>query len=386
MVGSPTIRVALLREGSEIESRSMRLYADHLARALSAPELVAQSPDWARGRASRLDRYLTRYWRIPQRLVSDSDVYHIVDHANSHWIRRLAADRTVVTCHDLMLLKLLTGDVRSREGTPLLAAAAFRWSVSHLPQAAAVVCDSNATRDDARRLLGCAPERLHVVYPGLATAFRPLPDRSEMRAQLRRSFGVTAPVMLLHVGHRFFYKNVEGLLHALAWLVRKGRNSVQLVRVGEDLTADQQGLIRRLGLTSHVRLVGAVGLGDLVRLYNAADALVYPSLAEGFGWPIVEAMACGTPVVCSARGALAEVAGTAASLVDPEDPVDIAQGVTRVLDDEPFRRELVQRGLDRSRAFGWDEARTRLRALYVIVAEGSGHSLPPSPRVRGAEG
>jgi glycosyltransferase involved in cell wall biosynthesis len=181
------------------------------------------------------------------------------------------------------------------------------------------------------------------------------------------------------VGHRFFYKNIEGLLHALAGLVRKKRARIQWLKAGEALTEDQHALVRRLGLTGHVVSVGAVGLDDLVRLYNAADALVYPSFAEGFGWPLVEAMACGTPVVCSRRGALAEVTAGAARLVDPEDSVDIAEGIADVLEHEALRRGLVSRGLERSGVFRWDEALGRLRALYQDVAEQTPDSRVHSP-------
>lgn len=384
-------RVALLREGAAAESPSMRIYADHLASGLTSSDLTVECPDWVARATSPFGRYWTRYRGIPGEIHARfgarrprephssstagaggpaPEVYHILDHANAHWIRALPADRTVVTCHDLMLLKLLAGDVGSREGVPLVAAAAFRWSVGHLRHAAAVVCDSEATRADLRRLLGCGPERLHVIPPGLDPAFRPLADRAAVRAHARNAFGVTAPVMLLHVGHHFFYKNLEGLLQALARLPRLGIDA-QLVKVGERLTDDQRNLVRRLELGRRVREVGPVDLDQLVRLYNAADAVVYPSFAEGFGWPLVEAMACGTPLVCSDRGALSEITAGAACLIDPDEPSSIAEGIARVLADERYRRALITRGLARASDFKWDDTLTRLRALYGAVASRS---------------
>lgn len=257
-----------------------------------------------------------------------------------------------------------------------MAAAAFRWSVGHLRQAAAVVCDSEGTRADVRRLLGCDPERLHVISPGLDPAFRPLPDRAAVRAQARSAFGVTAPVMLLHVGHHFFYKNLEGLLQALARLPRLGIDA-QLVKVGERLTDDQRNLARRLDLGRRVCEAGPVDLDQLVRLYNAADAVVYPSFAEGFGWPLVEAMACGTPLVCSDRGALAEITAGAACLIDPDEPSSIAEGVARLLTDAPYRRDLVSRGLVRARGFAWERALRSLGALYTAVGASARDRLNP---------
>jgi glycosyltransferase involved in cell wall biosynthesis len=370
------VRVAVLRDNSRYSGWSMRLYAENLVRGLSArgfevrdvaapaPPAPAPLPRSLR----RVEAYLARYWRQPRRLRGlQADLYHVVDHANAHWLRVLPAQRSVVTCHDLILLKLAAGQIRWRGRRPAIATRAFRWSVAHLPLARAVLCVSESTRRDALELLGCAPERLHLIPQGLDPAFRPL-ARDEARARFGGRVGWGDwPATLLHVGPPSFYKNLEGLLEALALLPPPWRERVHLVKAGDDFTDAQRRLAERRGLAERIHYVGALALADLVLLYNSVDALVFPSLYEGFGWPPLEAMACGTPVVSSDRGGLREVVADASCLVDPEDPRDLARGVVQVLEDAALREVLRRRGSERARAFSWERAFERIQAVYAAV-------------------
>jgi glycosyltransferase involved in cell wall biosynthesis len=375
--------VALLRNNHEAVNWSMKLYADHVARGLTQAginlvDVVLPSPvpilqNSAFGR--KADHYWARYWSYPRAFRRlQADLYHIVDHANAHWIRRFPAERTMITCHDLILLKLAAGEISWPGKAPRLATAAFRWSVSHLSRAAAVLCVSETTRRDVARLLGCPPNKLHVVYQGVDSAFRRISDPAA-RLQARQQFGIDWPITLLHVGQHGFYKNVEGLIEAMARLPRHWRERVHLVKAGRGFNDTQAALIRRRGLEGRVHDFGLLQLADLVRLYNVADMLVFPSLYEGFGWPVLEAMACGTAVVCSDRGSLAEVAGDAAHFVDPGDPNAIMRGIVRVLEDDESRAELIRRGFARAGQFQWERAYQQIRSLYDTLQ--CGNVLPP---------
>jgi glycosyltransferase involved in cell wall biosynthesis len=162
-------------------------------------------------------------------------------------------------------------------------------------------------------------------------------------------------------------KNLDGLLRAFARLVAEHRVPHQLVLVGRPGWKDQalRALTAALYVADRVVFTGYVSDEQLVQLYNQADLFVYPSKYEGFGLPVLEAMACGVPVVTADRSALREVAGDAASLVDPDSDSALAAGMLRVLTDAMFRQDLVARGLARSREFSWDRM-TRKICRFII--------------------
>jgi glycosyltransferase involved in cell wall biosynthesis/SAM-dependent methyltransferase len=367
------LTLGLLRNCDERGSWSMKLYADHIAAGVAGQDFQVINVECPGGdRARRLQSKLSRLWQVqvahPRRLRDlQADLYHIVDHANAHWLASLKPERTIVTCHDLILMLLSRGKIPRRGRRPLLASALFARGVSFLRRAAAVICVSESTQRDLLEQLGCEASRLVVIPQGVDQRFRRL-DPHELE-QDRRRLGLTWPVLLVHVGNPMFYKNVEGLIEALALLPAPWKARVHLGKVGFDLTPEQRELVDRRGLSGRVHYLGRLDIEDLIRVYNLADAVVHPSFYEGFGWPPLEAMACGTPVVCSDRGALAEVVGDAARIVDPEDPKAIARAIVELLEDVGLRRELIVRGLARATTFSWDRAIRKTTAVYHAVLE-----------------
>ena len=165
-------------------------------------------------------------------------------------------------------------------------------------------------------------------------------------------------------------KNVAGLLAAYARL-RADHAAPPLVVAGDVTSARGQALLGTaadLGLADHVIFPGQVSEAVLPALYRSATLLVYPSLYEGFGLPILEAMASGLPVITSNRSSMPEVAGDAAILVDPENPEDLASALSSALTDDALRRDLAQRGLDRSRKFTWERTARETLAVYQRIA------------------
>ena len=175
------------------------------------------------------------------------------------------------------------------------------------------------------------------------------------------------------MGNNWFYKNLEGLLRAFARFHQSGvgRRAIFL-KVGKPLSAAHRALAASLGVEGCVREVGLLDHENLQAAYWAADALVFPSLWEGFGWPPLEAMASMTPVISSARGALAEVVGDAAEVINPDDPESIVAGIERVLSDTERQQELVGRGFERARLFTWERAGRELLDLYHEVLDEAG--------------
>lgn len=372
------MRIVLLRNVRETANLSMKLYADRLGRALDGWCIIEDVrpwcvPTWRARRAGiavkGLD-YCVRYGVYPARLLGRrSDVFHIVDHAYAHLMLCLPTRRTVVTCHDLTLLKVANGEFGTATTTPSVASRLFQFSVRFLRRAGAVIAVSHATAQDLIKYLDILPERIHVIHSGVDRVFRP-PADSHVRSVARVRFALDDRPVLLHVGTNWFYKNLEGVIRALA-LLRTGTTSRDpvLLKAGKRLSPTQCELARSLGVTGHIRELDFLAPEELQAAYWAADVLVFPSLWEGFGWPPLEAMASGTPVVCSDRGALGEVVGQAAAIVNPEDPRDIARTVHRVLNDDPFRARLVRAGLDRVKQFSWERAAEQTYRVYETVAQ-----------------
>jgi glycosyltransferase involved in cell wall biosynthesis len=294
-------------------------------------------------------------WTLPIELLrARADLFHATD-----FVAPLPSPTpTVVTIHDLTFLR------RPELVTPQAARYYARVPRS-VRRARAVIAVSSATAHDVVTMLGVPKDRVHVVPLAADAAFRPLDDQGLLRAARDR---YRLPErFVLFVGTREPRKNLGALLDACAG-IREAGEPLPLVLVGEEgWLADD--LERRVRGQEHVRVLGPVAADDLVAIYNLATVVALPSLDEGFGLPVVESMACGTPVVCSDRGALPEVAGDAALLVDPDDVDGIAAALISVMHDEALRERMRQRGLARSATFGWDRTAEETAAVYRSVLE-----------------
>lgn len=223
-----------------------------------------------------------------------------------------------------------------------------------------IVAISESARQDIHRVYGVALERIDVVVPGVSAAYRPLaPDEV---AAFRRQQGLPER-FLLHVGTLQPRKNISLLLDALAQL---DQPDVPLVLVGGKgwLYEDIFDRVLTLGLRERVHFAGYVDDADLPLWYNAATALIFPSLYEGFGLPIVEALACGTPVVAANASSLPEAGGAAARYFDPYDASALASELAIVLDDAELRADLRQAGPAQAARFSWTRAGLETSAVY----------------------
>ncbi|MPZ99203.1 MAG: glycosyltransferase [Dehalococcoidia bacterium] len=375
--------VVLLRPLPLPPNRSMERYADEIQQGfqdragweVSSASTGRASALASRFRLQRLERAVARVWSYP-RLVRrlPADVFHIVDHSYAELLGALPQSRTVVTCHDLMLLRAEVSDIGFRGRRPTVRR--FRRRVEHLRRAARVVCVSATTARDVRELLGVEEERLRVIPNGISAAFYPLPAERVQAARTEALGGHRHS--LLHVSTGDPYKNVETTLHVLARLRAQGLD-VCLLRVGVALTDAQRALSRELRVDPAVIEQGRVDDARLVELYNLADVLIFPSTYEGFGWPPLEAMACGTPVVTSDCDALAEVVGDAGLMAAPRDVEGLAAAVERLLTDDAVAAEYRRRGVARAAEFTWARTIEGLAEVYREVA-GAG---PPHLGVAG---
>jgi glycosyltransferase involved in cell wall biosynthesis len=266
----------------------------------------------------------------------------------------------VVTIHDLIHLRF------PGYHPPGAALYARVMAGAAVLRSRAVIVDSTHTRNDVIDLLGAPAERVHIVPLGVSAGLRPPPG--ERVLAWRSARGLPADY-LLYVGARKRHKNLALLLEALATLPSARRPP--LVLSGEAWDGDDAlaRLASRLGVTSRIHFAGAVRDEEsLACLYAGAALYVQPSLGEGFGLPPLEAMACGTPVLCSDAGALPETVGDAARQLPPDDAASWGQAVVDLLDDTVLRSELVRRGLERARQFTWERTAERTAAIYQAAA------------------
>ena len=241
-----------------------------------------------------------------------------------------------------------------------------------------LVADSESTRRDITQSYGMAPDKVRVVYPGYD------PDTYSANGSDRPLPSVEGSY-LLYVGNLLPHKNLLSLLDALAILRRRRR--VRLIIRGDGQPAYARAVRERvetLGLGDLVSFQGYAAEGALRDLYAGAVCLVLPSLREGFGLPVLEAMACGTPVITSSSSSLPEVGGDAALRVDPHDAIDLADAMYRVLTDAHLREDLRERGLKWVRAFSWRRTAEQISRLLDEVRAGPGGGAPPGSPPPGA--
>jgi alpha-1,3-rhamnosyl/mannosyltransferase len=339
-------------------------YTRELIRALVAPDVEHEIVLFDLDGHDIVTETLTKaFGELPERVWIASAAKPELEaldlfHAPGFAVPDMGAPNLIFTLHDLTILShpechTLANKVRT------LASVA-----DALARGATILSDSEATRREALRLLSLPAEKVEVLPPILNPCFRAGGDASA-DTEVARKQGIDGPYVLA-VGSLEPRKNIERLLDAWTALPDRLRSTHQLVVVAADGWR-QRNIVRRLDGLAHtgsVVRVGRLNDDELAALYRRARALVFPSLAEGFGLPVAEAMACGAPVVTSNSSSLPEVAGDAAILVDPEDVDEITAAMARVLEDEDLRRGLRDRGYEQSLCFSRDAVLPRLLEIY----------------------
>ena len=282
---------------------------------------------------------------------------------------------TVVTIHDV--ITLILPEYRDR-----LMNRAYTAVVSRAARKAhAIIAVSECSKRDIARALDVPAERIHVIGNAIDSTFHPVEDDEE-RAAVQARLGLPDHYVLAGLGFDS-RKNLLRVVEAYARLSPPTRAAFPLViagrahMVGHPLYPDPRPSIAALGVGDNVTLCGEVLEADKPALYSGATLFVWPSLYEGFGVPVLEAMACGAPVLTSDSSSLPEVTGDAARLVDPSDVEQIATALAELLSDEATRKELRARGLKRAAGFSWDRVAEQTVNVYREVAAGGVRGLRP---------
>jgi len=243
----------------------------------------------------------------------------------------------------------------------------FKRKMVHLSKHAdRIIAISQATADDLAAHFPATAGRVDVIPCGVDAAFRPVTDRAAL-ADVRRKYGIPAPDYLLFAGTLEPRKNLVRLVEAYAAVrAAEGAATPPLVVAGSRGWHEQPifAAVERWQMQDHIHFTGPVAEEDLPALYSGADCFIYPSLFEGFGLPVLEAMACGAPVITSNTSSLPEVAGDAALLVPPQDVDALAGTLRRLLHDRNLRAELSRQGQIQAARFSWEKTARETCAVY----------------------
>lgn len=384
------IRVAILCDFAEDQWRSMDLIADILHERLRVDfandfSVTKVRPTFVRlagslpllGRmwtARAFERFVNRFVHYPRWLSRhrhEFDVFHIIDHSYSQLARFVPCARTLITCHDLDAFRCVLNPKELRR--PLMVRLLARGVLNQFRRAARVSCVSHATRDLILQYGLVSPERLAVVPNGVDPAYsvasNPVADREAVRLL---GGGGQEQIELLHVGSTIPRKRIDVLLRIFCE-VRREFPSARLVHAGGELTAFQRRMIGALELDDAVRVVPFISADLLAAIYRRAALLLLPSESEGFGLPVIEAMACGTPVIASDLPALREVGGIATTYRHNSDVAAWTGAISELLQEKMScgdrwnARRLA--GLRQAARFDWADSVAKTADIYREIAQ-----------------
>jgi len=365
------IRVGLIDTAQRDQPGSMRAYADTLQQALQrhAPEIDAELLPLANSAASgrwtrRVESMamLARAWGLRSRVP---DLWHVLDGSRAYVAVGLSERPVVITAHDVIPVLQSRGCFAGAPSVGWAARQLWRANARSTRGAAAVVCDSVATRSDVGATMHVANQQVRVV---------PLPLRPGLADQLADGARGQIAGQVLHVGNNGFYKNRQQVLRIFAAM--NPQLARELVMLGPPPSGDLMRLADQLKLGERLRWVKDPGDGEVAQWYRSASVLVFPSLYEGFGWPVLEAMAFGLPVLAANSGSLPEVVGSVSECFDPEDIASFVAAAERLLHSHAAWNQASVAGIERASGFSEQQFACRMRDVYRDVAAlGQGHRM-----------
>jgi glycosyltransferase involved in cell wall biosynthesis len=274
---------------------------------------------------------------------------------------------TIVTVHDLIPLLYPREFPKGLRGT-------IKWYIQRhsLSSASKIITDSRSSESDIKKYINISESKIHVVYLAASNQFKKITDEKKL-LQIRKKLRLPESFILC-VGDVNYNKNIPTLLHAFQRM-KASFPKLKLVLVGMGFIQSSvqmehlSVLIKQLAIESDVVKIGKLSVDELVGVYNLAEFYIQPSLAEGFGLPVLEAMSCGCPVAISDRTSLPEIAGNAALYFNPENPDEISAIASRILDDSDLKESLIQKGFKQSSTFTWEKTAEDTISVYQKAYE-----------------
>lgn len=330
----------------------------------NTPPPVALAPNF-RWRTTRLSpKWLARIWHRAQlplpveAFIGRVSLYHATDFVLPPVLPQTC---TIVTVHDLSFVRV------PGAASPRLKQYLDTVVPRSVHRADCIIADSQATKTDLIEEYKLPSEKIVVLLSGINSHYKKHSD-AVRRLTMRNKYRIPPRPFIFTVGTVQPRKNYSRLIQALKLLRSRGYDLGLVIAGGKGWLEDEMyQTIRDTQMTDYVHLIGFADDDDLPALYNGAACVAFPSLYEGFGFPVLESMACGTPVVTSNVSSLPEVAGNAALLVNPLDVEDIAHAVQRILDDADLCQTLIAAGFQQAKQFTWEKSARQLRQIYTDV-------------------
>ncbi|MCH8877291.1 MAG: glycosyltransferase family 4 protein [Chloroflexi bacterium] len=338
--------------------------------------------DWSSGQVLRAKYQSIKIPRIPTPRFSEAlsytyfgltagklfDVVHYPRARVYPFFWRIG-NRCVVTIHDAghLVLRNMRDDIGPLSPAPGPTMRLINWTLrTSAEKIDAVIVVSNESRTQVIRHYQIPKERVHVVYNAPDDIFRPLPEKKTIQEDLRRRYSIPEKFVLC-MGRLQPHKNIRGMLRAWAQVGKEVRRHYPLVILGRKHWRfhDVFELLESLNLKDEVIILDKyIPVEDLVLFMNAAEVFVFPSLFEGFGLPLVEAMACGAATIASNATSIPEIAGDGAMLIDANDPDEMSEAIGLLLSDGDLRMDLSRRAIRRARDFSWQKSGHQLLRVY----------------------
>ena len=351
-----------------IGNGSMDTYSWKLAEKLNVPVVCtdiyqklrqSRNISWLSPRAIKTIWY---NWRFVRMLNKLGDGVHLPNQHLGRYGKFLKVPY-IITVHDLIRYFDMDGEETFIRSPNRRDRRYLNLDFEGIRKAMRIIAVSQSTKDDLMHCLGIPDERISVVYEGIDhSLFRPVSQRIYNRPYI------------LFVGTEHPRKNFTTLLKAFSQLKSEPRfKELKLVKVGSaggqetDFRNQTVGVVESLNLSSEVIFTDFVPEADLPAYYSGAEVFVLPSLYEGFGFPVLEAMACGCPVVTSDTSSLPEVVGEAGIMVNPYDTDRLTQAMRQVLTDSELRNNMIRKGLEQSKRFSWEKAAKQTLEVYNKV-------------------
>lgn len=343
------MKVLLISNYRPGKQQSMLRYADMLRRELGDQGHEAQvvHPPAVFGRSRFIPGpfrkwigYIDQYLIAPAWLrwqARNADIVHVCDHSNSMYLRCAGARPALITCHDLLAI-FAARDKYPGVKVGFTGRIQQRWIGTNLSRARHIICVSAKTQDDLESLAPGIRSRTKIIHHHLNWGYSPATAAAISGAKSRAGLQ-SADEYLLHVGGNQWYKNRLGAMRIFSALRKHPCfQRVKLIMAGGSWSAEMRQYCESSGLVNEIIERVAVSNDELQALYSGATALLFPSLEEGFGWPVLEAQACGCPVITSNRPPMTEIAGDAALFIVPDDPERAAKAIADHSADLPSLR------------------------------------------------